>query len=227
VTQAEEANPSAPPAAPAVRSGVPVLVVEDRAEDRGLIAQSLRGSGFVPVEADRLSSAEALLATVEPAAVILDLMLGGEDSWRFIPEAARAGVPVIVTSTLDERRKGLALGAVAYGVKPISGDWLIDALQRAILGTRMRRLLKPFGAEILEAADGSHALTLAREQQAAIAARTPKLTCEYRVRHRDGRYIWVHDSRHMTYHPDGRLARVVGCTFSVDARRRSRARTIW
>ncbi|MGZ8742949.1 MAG: hypothetical protein ACXWXO_08510 [Nocardioides sp.] len=40
-------------------------------------------------------------------------------------------IPVIVVSIVDERARGVALGAAAYLVKPVSRDELLDALVAA------------------------------------------------------------------------------------------------
>ncbi len=132
------------PAPPRTESltGAPVLVVEDRAADRMVVMTHLRDSGYRPVFAERIIDARALLASVEPVAVILDILLPGEDSWRFLAETkTEAAIPVIVTTTVDDPRKGLALGADAYGLKPIERDWLIGELHRLVLRPRLRRVL--------------------------------------------------------------------------------------
>jgi CheY-like chemotaxis protein len=57
------------------------------------------------------------------------------DGWQVIArlkaDPSTAAVPVIVTSTVDDRPRGLALGAAAYLLKPIRRDELVDALRRA------------------------------------------------------------------------------------------------
>jgi CheY-like chemotaxis protein len=56
------------------------------------------------------------------------------DGWQVITrlkaDPATAAIPVIVASTVDDRPRGLALGAAAYLLKPIRRDQLVDALQR-------------------------------------------------------------------------------------------------
>jgi PAS domain S-box-containing protein len=47
---------------------------------------------------------------------------------------------------------------------------------------------------------------------------------EYRVRHKDGHYIWVLDTSRVAYNPDGSYARVSGLTVSIDNQKRSEAR---
>jgi PAS domain S-box-containing protein len=55
----------------------------------------------------------------------------------------------------------------------------------------------------------------------AAARREPQVFSEYRVRHRDGRWIWVRSASRLFYGADGRVVRVLGCTFGIDDRRRA------
>ena len=79
----------------------------------------------------------------KPVAVILDVRLPRMDGWdvlqaiRMDPETS--AVPVVVVSVLDERAKGLALGAAEYLVKPVSREDLMAALSRV-------RVVPPAGA---------------------------------------------------------------------------------
>ena len=71
---------------------------------------------------------------VRPDAVLLDIRLPGIDGWAVL-EALKADpetrdIPVIVVSIVDERARGVALGAAAYLVKPVSRDDLLAALAR-------------------------------------------------------------------------------------------------
>lgn len=55
----------------------------------------------------------------------------------------------------------------------------------------------------------------------AEAAGADHIDTEYRVRHRDGRYVWVWDHARLLRDEQGRVRRFVGCTFNIDARRRA------
>jgi PAS domain S-box-containing protein len=57
----------------------------------------------------------------------------------------------------------------------------------------------------------------------AVAVRAPVVGTQYRVRHRDGREIWVWDQSRVLYDEDGQPARMVGCTISIDAQKRLEA----
>ena len=70
-----------------------------------------------------------------PAAVVLDIRLPGMDGWEVLEPLQgrtrrRRTIPVIVVSIVDERRRGLALGAADYLIKPVGRDDLVGALRR-------------------------------------------------------------------------------------------------
>ena len=76
-------------------------------------------------------------------AVILDVRLPRMDGWDVLraikADPETSAIPVVVVSVLDERAKGLALGAAEYLVKPTSRDDVMAALARV-------RVVPPAGA---------------------------------------------------------------------------------
>jgi PAS domain S-box-containing protein len=56
--------------------------------------------------------------------------------------------------------------------------------------------------------------------EVATAGRAAAFDGEYRVRHKDGRYVWVWDHARVIYDAGGRPTRVVGCVISVDEQKR-------
>jgi signal transduction histidine kinase/CheY-like chemotaxis protein len=113
---------------------VPVLVVEDRPDDVLVYAKFLRDSPYQPVHARSVREARHVLAGLRPRAIVLDIVLKGEDTWAFLAalkhDEDTRGIPVIVATTLEDHQKGLGLGADAYGLKPFARPWLLDALDR-------------------------------------------------------------------------------------------------
>jgi len=83
-----------------------------------------------------VAAASSVLQAVRPAAVILDLRLHGQDVWDFLAKLKRdpatRPIPIVVASTIDDRQKGFALGADAYGVKPIARKWLLRTLDSLV-----------------------------------------------------------------------------------------------
>jgi PAS domain S-box-containing protein len=59
------------------------------------------------------------------------------------------------------------------------------------------------------------------EVELVFAARGDKITTEYRVRRRDGHYIWVQDSARIFRDESGRVTRVVGTTVDISMRKRA------
>ena len=53
-----------------------------------------------------------------PQAILLDILLPGKDAWEFLAilksEDATKDIPVLVATTVEDQRKGFALGADAY-----------------------------------------------------------------------------------------------------------------
>ena len=75
-----------------------------------------------------------LIRALTPSAVVLDIRLPGVDGWevlhRLREDDATAAIPVIIASILDEKSRGLALGAAEYLIKPVAREALIGALGR-------------------------------------------------------------------------------------------------
>jgi CheY-like chemotaxis protein len=74
------------------------------------------------------------MQTVKPEAILLDILLLGDESWRLLLEVrgqdASADIPLIVTSSTGEARKAKHLGADEYLDKPVDGERLIEVLDR-------------------------------------------------------------------------------------------------
>jgi signal transduction histidine kinase/CheY-like chemotaxis protein len=116
--------------------GAWVLIVEDDEATRVLYERYLRGSAFRPLSVPTLAAAREIVKASRPAAVILDIMLPGEEqhSWRWLADvkAADATLPVLVASDSQDERKALSLGADAYFHKPMSREALLAALARLV-----------------------------------------------------------------------------------------------
>ena len=111
----------------------PVLVIEDHPETQMLYEKYLKGSGFQTLQALSIGEAWPILARVKPLAIVLDILLPGEDGWKFLVDIKAVettwDIPVIVASVLEEQDKGMALGAEDYCVKPVERKWLLNKLR--------------------------------------------------------------------------------------------------
>ena len=134
---------SVPPAVDPARQ--PVLVIEDTDEDLLLVERALAGTRYQVIPARTAATAEAIAASTNVAAILLDIRLHGTEAWdllaRFKRDPAQSSRPVIVVSTIDDQRKGYALGADAYCVKPIDSAGLVRTLDRLVVTREAVRVL--------------------------------------------------------------------------------------
>ncbi len=117
-------------------SRIPVLIVEDHPETRLLYDKFLRNTKYQTISTSGLRGARRMLRQVRPAAIILDVILRGEDSWLWLAQMkgdeATRDIPIVLITTVEDRSKGLALGANAYQIKPVERSALIGTLDRLV-----------------------------------------------------------------------------------------------
>jgi signal transduction histidine kinase/CheY-like chemotaxis protein len=113
---------------------IPILLVEDDPADAHSVDRSLLTSVYQPLLARSVREATSVLQSVTPAAILLDIMLTGDESWRLLLQVrnteADMDIPLIVTSSTGDERKALHLGADEYLAKPLDSEQLIDSLDR-------------------------------------------------------------------------------------------------
>jgi signal transduction histidine kinase/CheY-like chemotaxis protein len=113
---------------------VPVMVVEDDPADAFALERILAGSWYQPLVVHSVRQAQHLLQQVKPSAILLDLMLTGDESWRLLlqvrNDATKADIPLVVMSSSSEERKARHLGADEYLAKPLEPEGLLGLLDR-------------------------------------------------------------------------------------------------
>jgi CheY-like chemotaxis protein len=161
-----------------------VLVLDDDAEMRLIYEKHLRDSHYQAVTTRNLREARELMKRARPQAILLDIVLRGEDTWRWLNELksnpATADIPIVVITSIDDERKGLALGADAYCLKPVERTVLLEKLD-ALTARRiliidddpaarylMQKLLADTHTTVLEAADGRSGLIAARRARPSL-----------------------------------------------------------
>jgi len=114
-----------------------VLVVDDEAVIRQLIAINLELEGFEVHQAVHGLDALAKARELDPDVVTLDLMMPGLDGWataqrlRADPATARARIVLISARTRPaDIERGQEVGADAYVTKPFDPDDIVDAVRR-------------------------------------------------------------------------------------------------
>ncbi len=110
-----------------------VLIVEPHHVTRELYVRELAQSWPVLACGDRADALE-LMQREAIGAIVLEPVAPGEEFWSLLAEvranAATATVPVVICSVVDERRRGLDMGANAYLVKPVSPQQLVREVAR-------------------------------------------------------------------------------------------------
>ena len=109
-----------------------VVVIEDDRPSLDLFSAYLSAASLqVTTARDGRSGLDAV-RRVRPDAVLLDIRLPGIDGWTVLEalkdDPETRDIPVIVVSIVDEHRRGVALGAANYLVKPVGRDALLGAL---------------------------------------------------------------------------------------------------
>ena len=117
-----------------------ILLVEDEANIRNLIATLLETAGYQTVPARSCAEAKTLYASHLPDLILLDLGLPDQDGMELLSFVRKHGLtPVIVLSArTDERDKILALdeGANDYITKPFSSGELLARVRATLRNNR-------------------------------------------------------------------------------------------
>lgn len=133
---------SAPQVTPPALRQQPVVLCVDSDESTLSLVRRFLVVESSPVELHQVRTAAAGIAqavALEPDLVVLDLELPDASGWEVLREIRQRldrSVGVIISSSLDEKEKGLSQGADAYLVKPIRRDELLLTCQHLL--TRRR-----------------------------------------------------------------------------------------
>ncbi len=162
-----------------------VLVIDDDATARELISDHLKAGGFSVVTAAGGVEGIKLAKELRPTAITLDVMMPDLDGWSVLAALRQnpelADIPVIMVSIVDDKRRGIALGAAGYLTKPIDRERLHKLVRRFQSPRRATRVLmveddasqrqrmlgwleRPQWI-VREAANGREALVLLREEK--------------------------------------------------------------
>lgn len=116
-----------------------VLVIDDEADTVTLLKMIFQREGFDVSGAFNGSEALSKLADVQPALILLDLMMPGMDGWEtFAKLRELTDIPVIVISALGQTEtivKALQLGVDDYVTKPFNQAEVIARSQALLRRT--------------------------------------------------------------------------------------------
>jgi PAS domain S-box-containing protein len=118
--------------------GATVVVVDDQADSRELLAILLEGYGAHVVQCDGAEAALKALNTSGVHLLVADIAMPDIDGYQLIERVRRrdTALPAIAVSAYarpEDRAKALAAGYNAYCVKPLDGPELLNTI-RGVLG---------------------------------------------------------------------------------------------
>lgn len=116
-----------------------ILVVEDDAINRAMIAQRLEWEGYEVIVAGDGAQAVALAMTQRPSLVLMDMGLPVLNGWqathRLKSTTTTRTIPVIALTAYalsEDRQKCLQVGCDDYETKPVDFPRLLSKMQRLL-----------------------------------------------------------------------------------------------
>src|SRR5262249_18526491 len=105
-----------------------VLVIDDDATARELLADQLKAEGFSVVTASGGLEGLKLAKEVHPSVITLDVIMPDLDGWSVLAalrqDSELSEIPVIMVTIVDQQHRAVALGAAGYLTKPIDRERL-------------------------------------------------------------------------------------------------------
>ena len=113
-----------------------IMIVDDDPDLRLLLRLVLQREGYEVVEAENGEQLLAVAQHIDPSLILLDVMMQGIDGYetcrRLKNDSRTNAIPVIFVSALadvQDRGRGLQVGAVDYVGKPVSPRELVRRIQ--------------------------------------------------------------------------------------------------
>ena len=103
-----------------------VLIIDDDPRARRILRAWLEQDRWAVFEARTAEEGLGQAVALQPAVIVLDIMLPGKDGWQALQELKSmpetSDIPVVITSILSEKDLGFSLGAADYFVKPVDKE---------------------------------------------------------------------------------------------------------
>ena len=115
-----------------------VLVIDDDPLVLDLMERLLGRNGFRPYLVDNGPDGIAAATWLQPSVILLDVQMPDVDGWQTLSNlkanTRTSEIPVIMSTMVDDLKRGFTLGAAHYLVKPIDNVVLIETLRRHSAG---------------------------------------------------------------------------------------------
>lgn len=113
---------------------LPILVIDDNADWLELQQRYVVGSHYQLTGTSDSLRAALLAAQLQPAVILLDVMMHNVDGWQILSELrhdpATAAIPIVICTILPVADLALALGANAFLQKPVTQEQFLQTLAR-------------------------------------------------------------------------------------------------
>ncbi|WP_096155505.1 MULTISPECIES: ATP-binding protein [Bacillus] len=122
-----------------VNNGGDVIIVEDDRNLASLLETELKDSGFFVKHFYDGASAFSAMEKSLPDAIVLDILLDNQemDGWDFLKKVKQStklkDIPIFISTALEEKEKGMNLGAHDYLVKPYQPSMLSKLILKSLL----------------------------------------------------------------------------------------------
>jgi len=111
-----------------------VLVIDDNADWLELVERYASGSHYRIVGMREPAAAPALAEKLQPALILLDVMMQNVDGWQVLNEllqkSSTSHIPVILCTILPLEEMAISLGAAGFLQKPVSQQQFLELLDR-------------------------------------------------------------------------------------------------
>ncbi|HEX6881600.1 MAG TPA: ATP-binding protein, partial [Terriglobales bacterium] len=115
---------------------IPILLLEDNPDAQFVYRTYLSKTRFNAIPAKTIDEARQVLERFRPRAIVMDVILGADESWPFLREVRANSdtrdLPVIVVSVQENQAKAAALGASDFALKPVDCAWLLNRLESLV-----------------------------------------------------------------------------------------------
>ena len=113
-----------------------MLVVDDDASIRTLVAEALEDAGYTVSTAEGGTEALDMVARMVPDAIILDIWMPSLDGFDFVrtmrADEKTRSVPIVAMSAAYPERAALDIGVQEFLAKPFEVSELLAAVERAL-----------------------------------------------------------------------------------------------
>jgi PAS domain S-box-containing protein len=122
-----------------------ILVIDDDSVTRALLKNYLTQFGYAVAAAAGGKEGLRLARKLRPDAIVLDVKMPNIDGWKVLSllkgDSLLADIPVVMISVEDQQKKGVALGATDYLLKPVHPEQLSTILRKFHINRETQNLV--------------------------------------------------------------------------------------